>query len=156
MRSTRPRTVLGFDVGLRRIGVAVGQELTATARPLITLPTRQGQPDWPAITRLINEWRPELCVVGVPRQADGTANAVTEAALAFERELATRYRLATASIDERLSSSAAETLINTTEQFSRSRRRDKATVDQVAAALILESWFQHDRTDNPCATPPLS
>lgn len=155
MPAARPRTVLGFDVGLRRIGIAVGQELTATARPLVTLPTRQGQPDWPAITRLINEWRPDLCVIGVPRQADGTANTVTESALAFAHELTTRYRLDTATIDERLSSSAATSLINTHEHFSRSRRRDKATIDQVAAALILESWFQQNRMDNPCATPPL-
>src|SRR5512134_2202481 len=95
---SRPRTVMGFDFGRIRIGVAIGQELTATASPLVTLKTRNGRPDWDGITRLIRQWRPELLVVGVPRHADGSDNAVTTAALRFSRQLEGRYGLTTVTI----------------------------------------------------------
>ena len=137
----RPRTVLGFDFGLSRIGIAVGQELTATARPLTTLLSQQQRPDWHAIERIIQEWQPDLAIVGVPYHADGSANQITTAAQRFSRQLAGRYGLAVDTIDERLSSVAAEAFIAQAEQHKQRRRRDRNTIDQVAAALILESWF---------------
>lgn len=136
------RTLLGFDYGLARIGVAVGQEITATARPLVTLTARQQRPDWGAIDRLIAEWQPDLLLVGVPHHADGSTNAVTTAALRFSRQLHGRYQLPVETIDERLSSTVAAELIANATTLSRRRRRNKATVDNVAAALILESWFR--------------
>jgi len=148
----RSRTVLGFDFGRERIGVAIGQELTATARPLVTLPVRAQRPDWDAISQLISEWRPDLLVVGVPRHADGSPSATTAHALRFSRQLQGRYRLAVETIDERLSSREAQGLIAEAMHLRRRQRRDKATIDQVAAALILESWFHHQGTPTPCRT----
>ena len=136
-----PRTLLGFDFGLSRIGIAVGQELTATARPLTTLTSQQQRPDWSAIGRIIEEWQPDLAIVGIPRHADGSASEMTTAALRFSRQLAGRYHLAIDTIDERLSSVAAEAFIAQAGQLNQRRRRDRCTIDQVAAALILESWF---------------
>lgn len=134
--SGRSRTALGFDFGRVRIGVAVGQELTATARPLAILPTRRQTPDWEAIARLIAEWRPELLVVGIPRHADNSPSAVTAAALRFSGQLEERYRLPVATIDERLSSWEAAARRGTA-----SGRRGGRMLDAAAAALILESWF---------------
>jgi len=134
---TSPRTALGFDYGMVRIGVAVGQELTGSARPLLALPRRARPPDWVAIARLIDEWRPAQLVVGVPRHADGTDNKITGPALAFARELEARFDLPVATVDERLSSrEAVERLA------AGGRRKQNAPLDPMAAAVILESWFQ--------------
>jgi putative Holliday junction resolvase len=137
---SRPRTVMGFDFGRVRIGVAIGQELTATASPLTTLQACRQQPDWERITQLIEQWRPALLVVGVPRHADGSPNAVTAAALRFSRQLHGRYRLTVATIDERLSSRAAAALLSAS-GAARRQRPNRAAVDATAAMLIVESWF---------------
>ena len=143
---------LGFDFGRVRIGVAIGEAVTGSARPLCILPTRQHQPDWDAIARLIQDWRPDGLVVGVPRQADDSANAVTEAALQFSRQLGERFRLPVATIDERLSSWEAEQ--RRFDAPSSKRRRSDQALDAQAAAVILESWFNHQRsTDASWATP---
>ncbi len=143
---------LGFDFGRVRIGVAIGEAATGLARPLSVLPTRQHQPDWGAIARLIQDWRPNWLVVGIPRHADDSANAVTEAALQFSRQLGERFRLPVATIDERLSSwEAGQRRIATP---SAKRRRADQALDAQAAAVILESWFNHQRsTDSSWATP---
>lgn len=144
------RVVLGFDFGRLRIGVAIGEALTGSARPLRVLPTRHQRPDWDAIGQLIEEWRPDLLVVGVPRHADETASATTEAALRFGRQLNGRFQLPVATIDERLSSWEAK---QRRFETAPARRRGDAAVDAQAAAIILESWFNHQRSLDPCATP---
>ncbi len=144
------RVALGFDFGRARIGVAVGEAVTGAARPLRTLPTRQQRPDWDAIARLIAEWRPDWLVVGVPRHADDTASPTTQAALRFSRQLRGRFDLPVATIDERLSSWEAEQ--RGFENASR-RRSSDLTLDAQAAAVILESWFNHQRSLARCATP---
>ena len=146
------RIALGFDFGRARIGVAVGEAVTGSARPLRTLPTRQQRPDWDAIGRLIAEWRPDVLVIGAPRHADGGANAITEAALRFSRQLHGRFNLPVVTIDERLSSWEAEQRYFETAPAGRRRDHDP-TLDAQAAAVILESWFNQQRSLNPCATP---
>ena len=137
------RVALGFDFGRARIGVAVGETITGAARPLRTLPARQQRPDWNAIARLIAEWRPDWLLVGVPRHADDTASATTEAALRFSRQLHGRFHLPVATMDERLSSWEAEQ-----REFAAAGRRPSqdAALDAQAAAIILESWFNHLRS----------
>lgn len=146
------RLALGFDFGRVRIGVAVGEGVTGSARPLRTLPVRGQRPDWDAISRLIAEWRPDLLVVGVPRHADDTANATTVAALRFSRQLHGRFNLPVATIDERLSSWEAERRRSEAATASRHRGGD-AALDAGAAAVILESWFNQQRSLASCATP---
>ncbi|QQS53846.1 MAG: Holliday junction resolvase RuvX [Candidatus Competibacteraceae bacterium] len=146
-----PQVVLGFDFGRTRIGVATGVVVTGTARPLRVLSTRRQRPDWDAIDRLLAEWRPDLLVVGVPRHADGSANAMTVAALRFSRQLHGRFRLPVATIDERLSSWEAEQ--RSFEPAAGRRRGDGAALDDWAAALILESWFNQQRSLASCMTP---
>lgn len=135
MSASATATYLGFDYGSQRLGVAVGQSLTRSARPLITLACRAGQPDWAQVERLLGEWKPAALVVGVPRHEDGSASDSSEAAERFARRLAGRFGLPVHTVDERLSSHAAE------QALGARARRDKASIDSLAAAVILETWL---------------
>lgn len=132
------RTALGFDFGRARIGIAIGDAITGAARPLRTLTARQQRPDWDTMARLIAEWRPDWLVVGVPRHADGADSTLTAAALHFSRQLQSRFGLPVATVDEHLSSWAAEQRY--AETSPRRRARDPGQ-DAGAAAVILESWL---------------
>lgn len=138
---TKPRTVISFDFGYVRIGVAVGQEITATASPLTTLIRRAGSPDWDAISEIIAQWKPHLLVVGIPYHADGSVNAITAAALQFCRQLCSRFRLPVETIDERLSSWEAAYRIANCQDRERKLRQGRLPLDHVAAVVILETWF---------------
>lgn len=133
------QTLLGFDFGVRRIGIAVGQTVTGQARALAVVHCRQhGKPDWSGIDALIREWRPEALVVGRPSHADGSDNPVSKASDRFATALAERYGLATHRIDERLSSHEAEQRLH--ELGSRERQKPGA-IDMMAACVILETWL---------------
>jgi putative Holliday junction resolvase len=143
---------MGFDFGKTRIGVAIGQELTATATPLMVISVKNHRPNWQTIDELMQQWQPDLLVLGLPYHADGSSNAVTEAALGFGHELQHRYRLKVETIDEHLSSREAKQ--RTSHALERSARKHRYRhridpVDPVAAALILESWFNQQKTASP-------
>ena len=131
-----PQTCLGFDYGTKRIGVAVGQALLGSATALVTLTRKQGKIDWDSISALIKEWQPDAFVLGLPVNADGTAHDVTKAVQRFGNQLNGRYNLPVHTIDERLSSSEAESLLSLGK-----KAYSKEAVDKLAAKLILESWF---------------
>ena len=94
------QTLLGFDYGKVRIGIAVGQDITGTATALCTLNCRDGKPDWDKISKLIAEWSPGSLIVGLPLHADGSDSGTTRAARNFARELEVRYRLPVYGMDE--------------------------------------------------------
>ena len=99
--------MLDYSAGIRPDLVVISAssfDVDVANQYVATLKAHKGQPDWAGITRLIQEWQPAVLVVGAPRHADGTANAVTTAALDFSRQLHHRYRREVATIDERLSS----------------------------------------------------
>jgi len=126
--------VLGFDYGLRRIGVAVGNGLTRTARALPPLAARDGVPDWEQVRRVLEEWKPKRLLVGLPLNMDDTPSEMSERAARFARRLEGRFGIACELVDERLSSFAARGLIHEAGAQGASR-------DSVAAYLILEGWF---------------
>jgi putative Holliday junction resolvase len=134
------RTLLGFDYGSKRIGVAVGQELTRTAQGLRTLHNNPSGPDWPAISELIQAWQPELLVVGMPHNMDDSPHPLAESVRDFGKQLEQRYNLPVVWVDERLSSREAEVQLATSGS-SRSQKRDKANIDKLAAAIILQTWL---------------
>jgi putative Holliday junction resolvase len=136
--------VLGFDHGRLRIGVAVGQTVTATARPLLTLSNRPEGPPWDQIAKLVREWQPDVLLVGVPRHADGTASHTTRAALGFLEGLRSRFGLPVRAVDERLSSREAESRLRERHGVGKRRRQP---LDQYAAALIVESWLNSKGPD---------
>ena len=133
-----PDTLLGFDYGGKRIGVAVGQTLTGTARPLTSVRVKNAIPDWETITRLIRTWEPDALVVGWPLNMDGTEQASTQAARTFQRQLENRFRIPVHTADERLSTREAKARLA-------SRGTPKAEDDPVAAQVILETWFSLNR-----------
>ena len=126
-------TVLAFDYGLRRIGVAVGNALTGTATALPVLQARDGVPDWARIRRLIDEWRPALLLVGLPLNMDGTPSEMSERAARFSRRLHGRFGIRCELMDERLSSFEARDRM--------AGDAGRTALDSVAACVILESWF---------------
>lgn len=139
--TTSPRTLLGFDYGRRRIGVASGQEQTRTATALTTLTCPNQQPDWEAIGKLIETWKPDALVIGVPYHMDGEEHEITRAARRFGRQLHGRFNLPVFEMDERLSSHEAETLLN---HQHRGGKRNKQEIDSQAARIILQDWLdQH-------------
>lgn len=131
-------TLLGFDFGTRKIGIAVGQTVTRTATPLITLRSRDEKPDWPRIEALIREWQPSALVVGLPFNMDDTEVDWSPRVHRFARQLQGRYGLVVHLIDERLTSIEARRQLAARPGYSTSTME---AVDALAAALILETWL---------------
>jgi putative Holliday junction resolvase len=138
------RTVLSFDYGLRRIGVAVGNTLTGTAEALATIAADDGQPDWRAIDRCVSAWRPAAIVAGVPYNMAGRdAARLTTAALRFADELGSRYGIEVHRVDERLTSREAEDdLRERRRSGAKTKRVRRGDVDREAARLILLQWLR--------------
>ncbi|PBJ82651.1 Holliday junction resolvase RuvX [Lysobacteraceae bacterium NML93-0399] len=137
----RDGTVLGFDVGARRIGVAVGSAFGHGARALAVIDVHGGQIDWPAVDRLHKEWRPDGLIVGDPLTLEGGDQPARARARAFARELLARYRLPVVLMDERASSIEAAQRFALDRAEGRRKRRDAAALDAVAAAVIVERWL---------------
>jgi putative Holliday junction resolvase len=135
---TTARTILGFDFGMKNIGIAVGQDLTCTANPLAAIKARDGIPDWDQIERLLKEWQPALLVVGLPLNMDGTEQEMTAAARRFGKRLHGRFGLPVEWQDERLTTYEALDQMGIRSKMDSRQRSD---VDQLSAQLILQSWL---------------
>jgi putative Holliday junction resolvase len=136
--ATRAGTVLAFDFGTRRIGVAIGETTLGLAHPLATIAADDDERCLEAIAALVAEWRPTLMVVGLPTHADGTQHAMTARAQQFARRLEARFRLTVELVDERYTTDAA------TESLADAgvgRRGHKTLRDQVAAQIILQAYL---------------
>jgi len=130
--------VLGFDFGMKHIGVAVGQTTTRTATPLTSLKATQGIPNWDQIGQLIDTWGAKALVVGIPLNMDGTEQPITAAAKKFSNRLQDRYQLPVYPVDERLTTVEAKQQLFEAKGY---RGLDKKSIDSYAAKLILESWL---------------
>lgn len=133
--------VLGFDYGARRIGVASGNRIIGTTRPLPVLMVNAGEPDWTRVDALLAEWRPQALVVGLPLTLDGGEQAITRGARAFADALARRSGLPVHLVDERHTSQEAARRFAAQRAAGAARRRDAANIDSLAAAVILEGWL---------------
>lgn len=133
-----PLSVLAFDFGTHKIGVAVGQTITGSASPLPELNASNGQPNWDQVATLIAEWQPDIFVVGVPVMMDGSEFDLTQRARKFGQRLQGRFGKPWYPMDERLTSFEARALARTQPQ------RSKGLVDSLAASLILQSWFENE------------
>lgn len=141
MGDTAQRLILAFDFGTRRIGVAVGNELLASARQLEPLPARDGIPDWNLVTRLVEEWQPDLFVVGLPLNMDGSESQMSLRARKFGKRLYGRYGKPCEMTDERGSTREAKLIARDQGLLRASKSYRDDGVDGIAAVLILESWF---------------
>ncbi len=142
------RTYLAFDFGERRIGVAVGNDLTESARALTTIDATTDELRFNAITPLVNEWTPHAFVVGHPTHASGDSNAMTERTERFARQLQGRFRRAAHLVDERYSSVDAADVLT---KRGVSGQQQKKHIDSQAAAVILARFFEagHHKTTSP-------
>lgn len=131
-------TLLGFDYGRKHTGVAVGSRRSGAARPLAVLGAHGNEPDWRGIGRLIEEWRPDALVVGLPLNMDGSENPMTRAARAFGAALQDRYNLPVHMVDERLSSRAATDMLL---EAGVPLKRHKYEIDKRAAQTILQAFL---------------
>jgi len=134
---TDSRRILAFDFGTRRMGVATGQEMLGTGRPLAMIPARDGIPDWPVIEKLLAEWRPDVVLVGLPLNMDDTENDMCARARKFGKRLHGRYHVPVEMVDERLTSFEAKGDVMAA---GGSRDFGRDGVDDRAAVLILETW----------------
>jgi putative holliday junction resolvase len=137
-RASRAGTILAFDFGTRRIGVAIGESAIGLAHPLTTIAGEQNEPRFAAIGSLIDEWHPALLIVGLPLHADGTAHTLTARARRFAKQLEGRFGLTAELVDERFTTHAATAALSDAGVKARSH---KGVRDQVAAQLILQSYF---------------
>ncbi len=132
------RTFLGFDFGMKNIGVAVGQDLTHTANPLTVIKARKGIPNWGQILALIDQWQPQQLIVGLPFSMDGTEQEMTQAARRFGNRLNGRFHLPVEWQDERLSTFETLDQLGIQSKMQSNNRED---VDRISAQLILQSWL---------------
>lgn len=134
------RLILAFDYGTRRIGLSVGNELLRSARELDPLTARDGIPDWQRVEALLKEWQPDLLVVGLPLNMDGSESDMSTRARKFGNRLHGRFGKPVEMVDERGSTREAKAIAR--EAGHRGNYREES-VDGIAAVLILEGWFAH-------------
>lgn len=134
-------TVIAFDFGLKRTGVAVGNTLTGSASPETTLNSVEDKPDWDGISRLVNEWNPSLFVVGMPTELDGTDSPLKARIERFCNQLNGRYNLPVDQENEQFTSIEASRRLKELRQSGRKKKVQKEEVDKLAAAIILENWM---------------
>jgi len=135
-------TVIAFDFGLKRTGVAVGNTLMGSASPECTLIGKDEQPDWEGITRLFNEWKPAQLVVGMPTELDGSESPLKKRIERFCNQLHGRYQLPVDQENEQFTSIEAAQRLKQLRQSGRKQKVTKEEVDKIAAAIILENWMQ--------------
>ncbi|MCL1093495.1 Holliday junction resolvase RuvX [Shewanella kaireitica] len=134
------QTVLGFDYGTKSIGIAIGQQLTASARPLMSIKAVDGIPKWEEIEAIITEWKPDLIVVGLPLNMDGTEQEITLRAKKFGNRLNGRFGVKVVTQDERLTTADAKARLF---EMGGYKALTKGQVDAMSAVLIIESYFEN-------------
>lgn len=137
---SRPATILAFDFGLRRIGVAVGQTVTGSASPLGTIANRDSGCDREAIESMIREWRPDVLVVGMPAHADGSASEMQKPVETFIEELRS-FDMPVETVDERYTSVEAERVLKEARASGSRGRISREEIDSAAAVFIAERYL---------------
>lgn len=133
------RTIIAFDFGTLSIGIAIGQEITATARPLTAIKAKDGKPNWSEIEKILQEWQPELAIVGLPLNMDGTEQPMSNQARKFANRLHGRFGIQVTLHDERLTTIEARAQLFNQGGY---RALNKSKIDSISAVIILESWFE--------------
>lgn len=134
-------TYLCFDFGGKRIGIAVGHTATSQANPLVTILNVNGRPEWEKIDALVDEWHPAGLVVGLPLRDDGEQQLQITLSASFSKKLTKRYGLKVYRSDERYSSIEASKILAENRRLGNRRKVERADIDKIAAAVILDGWF---------------
>lgn len=148
-----PSTYLAFDFGTQKLGIAVGQSQSQTTQGIATIPIRNGQPDWDHLKKLLEEWAPDALIVGLPLHLDTSESPMSAAARRFARRLSGRYGIPVHLVDERLSSSSADSILleqhRGTGKLTKLRRQYR---DQLAAELILQTFLNNQARKQESST----
>lgn len=137
--SDQPQRIMAFDFGSQKMGVAFGQALLGTASPLSLLPMKDGIPNWEQLLKLIQDWQPEACLVGLPLNMDDSESELSRRARKFARRLRHQTNLPVWMVDERLSTRDARERVT---QIGQTRRGKLPSADAMAAVLLAETWFR--------------
>lgn len=132
---------MAFDYGLRQIGVAHGQTLTASAEGIGILKASDGVPNWDDVQAILNEWKPNLILVGLPLNMDSSESELSRLARKFARRLQGRFNVDALMVDERLTSQDAKSSLRDSSPSKKGNKIDITKIDHLAAALILQSWL---------------
>lgn len=131
---------LGFDFGMKFIGVATGQDVTNTASPLTSIRATDGIPAWEEIEQLIQEWNPVALIVGIPLQMDGATQLTTHCAKKFANRLRHKFKIPVYLVDERLSTWEAKQRLKS--PAKKPKYEQLPELNALAAAVLLEQWLQ--------------
>ncbi|QCI24051.1 Holliday junction resolvase RuvX [Buchnera aphidicola (Macrosiphoniella sanborni)] len=131
--------ILAFDFGIKKIGVAVGENITKRGRPLKFLHAQNGHPDWNLVKYLIHFWKPKFIIVGLPLNINGTKQTITKKSEAFAHILYTKFKIIVKMHDERLTTVEAKSILFNKSGFKSLKKRER--IHSYAAVIILESWF---------------
>ena len=138
--------IIGFDFGLKRIGVATGNTRTSTSQGLSVVRAKDGVPDWPEVERLLDQWLPSTVVVGLPVNMDGSENEMTAKARKFGKLMRRRFDLEVVFVDERLTTVGADQLLVEATAAGKSLNRKRLKFrDSLAAELILRTYLEDNR-----------
>ena len=147
MPEASPKTLLAFDFGLKQIGIAYGQTLTGSASGLTIIKASDGVPNWVNVEAVLNEWKPNLVLVGLPLHMDGSESELSGRARKFARRLHGRFAVEVLMIDERLTSREAKSMLREQQEVSprgtKGKSHDLTKIDHIAASLILQSWLEN-------------
>lgn len=141
-------TIVAFDFGTQRTGVAVGNSSTHTASALATLSGANMQQQWQDIDNIVHEWQPEQLLVGVPLQLEAPSKELVAEINSFMRKLKQRYDLPVELVDESYSSVEANERLKDLRQQGRKKKLHKKEIDAQAAVIILERWLRGDKNEN--------
>lgn len=128
---------IGFDFGICSIGVAIGQSVTGAAKPLTALKAKHGQPQWQLVQKIIDEWRPNILLVGDPKNMDDTVSKTAVRAAQFANQLKKKFSLPVVMVDERLSTQEARERLSAGGGYW----KNKSSIDSLAAQVIVEQWL---------------
>ena len=132
------QSLMAFDFGSQKMGIAVGQRLIESATPLPIFSMNDGIPDWDKLLLIIKQWQPDLCIVGLPLNMDDSESELALRARKFARRLHHHSQINVIMVDERLTTREAR---QTLQQYQASGQAKRITADSMAACLLLESWY---------------
>lgn len=137
----KPSSLLAFDFGLKKIGVAYGQTLTNNAKGIAIIKAVDGVPQWSEISAVIEKWEPNIVLVGLPLNMDDSESELSGRSRKFARRLVGRFNVEVQMVDERLTSQEAKSFVRDQAENQKGRIHDLTKIDHIAASLILQSWL---------------
>jgi len=135
-----PYTIMAFDFGTQKMGMAVGQSLIESATPLPLFPMKDGIPNWDELLKIVKNHQPSLFLVGLPLNMDDSESELSTRARKFARRLRHQTNIETLMVDERLTTREARDELD---HYQAQGRGKKLSADSIAAALLIESWYRY-------------